>query len=191
MSVDNCGVFRVGSSIPPIPRRLADMKKLKIYIDTSVISHLQHDDAPERTKETLLFWEELKTGKYEILLSDLTLEEVTQCPQPKRKDLFDYLAEIEYEILRENEEIKALAEAYIEKGILTRRNENDCLHIAFAVISGCDVIVSWNFKHMVRLKTIQGVRVINAENGYFKILDIVQPTIMTGVEESGKTENQP
>jgi len=40
------------------------MKKLKIYLDTSVISHLQHEDVPEKMKDTLLFWEELKTGKY-------------------------------------------------------------------------------------------------------------------------------
>ena len=49
-----------------------------------------------------------------------------------------------------------------------------------ATISGCDVIVSWNFKHMVRMATIQKVRTINARNGYFKLLDIVSPTVMLG-----------
>jgi predicted nucleic acid-binding protein len=47
------------------------VKKLKIYLDTSVISHLQHEDVPEKMKETLLFWEELKTGKYDVVTSDL------------------------------------------------------------------------------------------------------------------------
>jgi predicted nucleic acid-binding protein len=162
------------------------VKKLKIYLDTSVISHLQHEDAPERTRETLLFWEEIKTGKYDVVISDITLDEVMQCPQPKQANLFEWLGQIEYRVFDKTDDVRALAEAYIENGVLTRKNENDCLHIAIAVISGCDVIVSWNFKHMVRLKTIQGVRTVNAENGYFKILDILQPTIVTGVEKNGK-----
>jgi len=45
------------------------MKKLKIYLDTSVISHLQHEDTPGKMRDTLLFWDELKTGKYEVVIS--------------------------------------------------------------------------------------------------------------------------
>lgn len=29
------------------------MRKLKVYLDTSVISYLQQEDAPERMKDTL------------------------------------------------------------------------------------------------------------------------------------------
>ena len=166
------------------------MKKLKIYIDTSVISHLNHEDAPEKMKDALLFWNELKTGKYEVVISELTLREIRQCPQPKLAFLIDYLGEIEYEVLHNSEEVTALAKAYVENGVLTQKNENDCMHMAFAATSECDVIVSLNFKHMVRLKTIQGVRVVNAKNGYFKQMDIVQPSMMgDGTDE--KTGNQP
>lgn len=154
------------------------MKKLKIYIDTSVISHLQHEDMPERMKETLLFWEELKTGKYAVCISELALREIKRCPQPKQASLINYLGEIEYEILIDSEEVMALAKAYVENGVLAQKNENDCVHMAFAATSECDVIVSWNFKHMVRLKTIQGVRVVNLKNGYFKPIDIVQPSMI-------------
>ncbi|GHS89872.1 hypothetical protein AGMMS49957_14060 [Synergistales bacterium] len=159
------------------------MKKLKIYLDTSVISHLQHEDAPEKMRYTLLFWDELKIGKYGVVISDLTLREVRRCPQPKQVDMLNYLEEIEYSVLRDSDEVKALAEEYIENGVLTRKNENDCMHIALATIGDCDVIVSWNFKHMVRLKTIQGVRVTNAKNGYFKPIDIVQPAMMGDVTQ--------
>ena len=154
------------------------MKKLKIYIDTSVISHLQHEDVPETMKDTLLFWDELKTGKYEVVISELTLREIKRCPQPKQAFLIEHLVEIEYKVLCDSEEVIALARAYVSDGILAQKNENDCLHMAFATTSGCDVIVSWNFKHMLRLKTIQGVRITNAKNGYFKQMDIVQPTMI-------------
>ena len=154
------------------------MKKLKVYLDTSVISHLQHEDAPEKMKDTLLFWEELKTGRYEVVISELTLREIMRCQQPKQGGLINYLGEIEYEVLYDSEEVKALAKSYIENGVLTQKNENDCIHMAFASTSECDAIVSWNFKHMVRLKTIQGVRITNAKNGYFKPMDIIQPTMI-------------
>jgi predicted nucleic acid-binding protein len=158
------------------------MEKLKIYIDTCVISHLQHEDAPERTKKTLMFWEELKTGKYEIFISDVTLQEIENCHQPKRTDLFNYLEDIEYEVLPENDDVWALAKAYIENGILTQKRINDCMHIAHATINKCNVVVSWNFKHMLRLRTIQGVRAVNAQHGYSEPIDIIQPT-MIGSEE--------
>jgi predicted nucleic acid-binding protein len=165
------------------------MKKLKIYLDTSVISHLQHEDAPERTKETLLFWDELKTGKYEIVISDLTLEELSLCPQPKQRDLLEHLEEIDYEVLHRSTEVAAMAEDYIANGVLPKTKRGDCLHMAFATVSECDVIVSWNFKHMVRFRTIQGIRGVNTKNGYSKMMDIVQPTILLGVDANERTGN--
>jgi predicted nucleic acid-binding protein len=151
------------------------MKKLKVYLDTSVISHLQHEDVPEKMKETLLFWEELKTGKYDVVISDLTLEEIKRCSQPKQTNMLKHLEEIEYVIFQANDEVDNLAQEYVKNEVLGRKNITDCLHIASAVVSDCDVIVSWNFKHMVRFKTIQGVRAVNVKNGYFKSIDIVQP----------------
>jgi predicted nucleic acid-binding protein len=159
------------------------MRKLKIYIDTSVISHLQHEDAPERMRETLLFWEELKTGKYEVFISDVVLQEIENCYEPKQTDMFNYLEDINYEVLADSDEVWSLAKAYIENGILTQKRINDCLHIAFATVSKCDAVVSWNFRHMLRLSTIKGVRAVNAKNGYFEPIDILQPT-MIGSEKN-------
>jgi predicted nucleic acid-binding protein len=52
------------------------MKKLRVYLDTSVISHLQHEDAPEKITNTLKLWEEIKSGKYTMVISDVTLDEI-------------------------------------------------------------------------------------------------------------------
>jgi predicted nucleic acid-binding protein len=159
------------------------MRKLKIYLDTSIISHLQHEDAPEKMKDTLLLWEELKTGKYDVVISDVVFQELEDCYEPKQTNLLNYLEEIEYEILPENDEVWFLAKAYIENGILTQKRINDCLHIAFATVSNCNAVVSWNFRHMLRLRTIQGVRAVNIKNGYLEPIDIVQPTVMRGEED--------
>ena len=49
------------------------MRKLRVYLDTSVISHLEQEDVPEKMEQTRKVWEILQTGKYEVVISDLVL----------------------------------------------------------------------------------------------------------------------
>lgn len=119
-----------------------------------MISHLQHEDVPEKMQDTLLFWQILESGRYEVVISDITLMELKQCFEPKRSELLGYLGTINYALLPQTDEVDALAEAYVKNGVLSRKNMEDCQHIAFATTSGCGVVVSWNFKHMVRMTTI-------------------------------------
>ena len=161
------------------------MRRLKIYLDTSTISHLEQHDAPEKVADTRLFWENLKVGEHDIYISNIAIGEVIGCSEPKRSLLHAWLESISYTLLDfdGDEEVKALAEQIIESKILTRKSYDDCLHIAGAVVYGCDVIVSWNFRHMVNYKTINGVKVLSYSNGY-KLIEIFTPTIMLGGTEN-------
>ena len=79
------------------------MRKLKIYLDTSVISHLDAPDVPEKQTETLQLWEEIKADLlYEVYLSPVTLEELEDCPEPKKARLFDFLDEIKFNLIEES-----------------------------------------------------------------------------------------
>lgn len=69
-------------------------RKLRVYLDTSVISYLQQEDAPERMKDTLALWTQFEAGKYDIFLSQVTLDEVGECREPKRMVLYEYLSRI-------------------------------------------------------------------------------------------------
>jgi predicted nucleic acid-binding protein len=60
------------------------MKKLKIYLDTSVISHLQADDVPDKKAKTLQFWRFIEQGEYGVYISDLVAAEIEECPEPKK-----------------------------------------------------------------------------------------------------------
>ncbi len=60
------------------------MRKLKVYLDTSVISYLSQEDAPERMKDTLKLWKDFENGKYDIYLSQITLDEIEKCAESKR-----------------------------------------------------------------------------------------------------------
>ena len=153
------------------------MRKPKIYLDTSVISHLKQDDAPDKMKDTLKLWEEIKQGEYEVYVSTVTLEELGACYEPKRSMLLDRLNSIEFTLLDTNIEIAQFANEIINQGILTSKSLDDCTHIALAVSNNCDIIVSWNFKHMVNVKTINGVRAISLFNGY-KTIDIYSPSFL-------------
>ena len=161
------------------------MRKLKIYLDTSVISHLHQPDAPEKMRDTLLFWEELRQGKYHVFIGDTAIREISECGQPKRDKLEIYLTDIAFELIQTTREVELLASKIVEQGILAPKNFDDCLHIAAAVVADCDVIASWNFKHMVNIKTINGVRAVNIMNG-FKPIDIYAPATL--VERSEDNE---
>ncbi|MFG6324281.1 MAG: type II toxin-antitoxin system VapC family toxin [Lachnospiraceae bacterium] len=153
------------------------MRKLKVYLDTSVISYLSQEDAPERMKDTLELWKDFVNGKYDIYLSQVTLDEIEKCSEPKRNVLYDYLSDIEYTKLEINAEILELAQKIIDMGILTPKSYDDCQHIAAAVVNACDCIISWNFKHIVNIKTIRGIRAITNLEGY-KGIDIINPSVL-------------
>ena len=149
----------------------------KNILDTSVISYLSQEDAPERMKDTLELWKDFVNGKYEIYLSQVTIDEIEKCSETKRSMLYDYLSDIEYTKLEINEEIVELAQKIIDMGILKPKSFDDCQHIAAAVVNACDCIISWNFRHIVNIKTIRGVRAITNLEGY-KGIDIINPSVL-------------
>ena len=153
------------------------MKKLKIYLDTSVISHLDQQDAPEKMEDTLKLWEDIKLGLYDVYISDVTLYEISRCSEQKRLLLADYLGEIEYTLITVDEEIEAVAQNFITNKVLTLKSFDDCQHIACSIVFECDCIISWNFKHIVNIKTQKGVKIISAIMGYNEVT-VCTPTFL-------------
>ncbi|MCL2356236.1 MAG: type II toxin-antitoxin system VapC family toxin [Defluviitaleaceae bacterium] len=157
------------------------MKNLKIYLDTSIISYLFADDTLEKMNDTLLLWKDLSSGKHDIFVSPIVINEIRKCAEPKQSMMFEKLKQINFRILKETDEIFALADEYIKGGVLSAKSRDDCMHIAYAVVYNCDVIVSWNFKHLVNFKTINKVKVVNAIHLY-KEISIISPTML--IEEA-------
>ncbi|MBO7123376.1 MAG: PIN domain-containing protein [Treponema sp.] len=154
------------------------MKKTKIYLDTSAVSYLQQEDSPEKTEATNRFWNKLKKhDDVDIYMSDVTFAELNKCHEPKLSFMKQKVKELEFVMLKKDEEAERLADKIIELGILTEKSRDDCYHIAIAVLEGCNYIVSWNFKHLVNVNTINGVRAITNLRGYSSI-DIVSPEMM-------------
>jgi predicted nucleic acid-binding protein len=166
------------------------MKKFKIYLDTSVLGYLDQHDDPSRMTDTRKLWEKIKSGEFLAVISDVTLLELEKCHEAKRKILLDYLKEISLTIVEAegDDRIVEIAGRFVNLGILRQKSFDDCRHIAAAITSGCDIIVSWNFRHIVNLKTIRGVKAITALEGYDDLL-IYTPSILAGGEGNDPQHN--
>jgi len=117
-------------------------KKLKIYLDTTVISFLKAEDSLEKMYITQQFWNMAKLNKFQIILSKLTLDEIMRCPEPKRTLLLHYLKQIDFQDLDITKEIEDLGNKYIQEGIIPHKYADDAYHIAAASVYNCDIIAS-------------------------------------------------
>lgn len=152
------------------------MKKLSIYLDTSVINFLFADDAPDYMKATQDFFDNY-FNDYNVFISETVIAEVERTPDiEKKKKLF---GAIEFYNLRVfnvvNDEIEALASLYIERKIIPAKKYDDALHIAFATFYDFDLLLSWNFKHLANVKKQREINIVNLGEGYNKPLNLVNP----------------
>ena len=151
------------------------MKKIKIYLDTSVINFLFADDVQEKRDITKRLFEEIARNKYEPYISELVIAEINRTKDEQKKDkLLKVIQKYQPKELPSNEEVYYLAEKYIEAKIIPREFEEDAVHIAYAIVNNLDALVSWNMRHIVKLKTRWGVNSINKIEGY-KDIELISP----------------
>ena len=148
------------------------MKKIKLYLDTTILNFIFADDSPEERKATQHFFRQVYL--FDVFISDVVMREVSRCPEAKQNKLVELIDQHGLEILDFNGEADELAEAYIKNGIIPIRYRDDANHIAVASVNNCDVLLSWNFKHIVKVKTKREVAGINLLKGYNPI-DIYTP----------------
>jgi predicted nucleic acid-binding protein len=152
------------------------MKKLKLYLETSFISFLTEPEDTEYKKNALLLWEKIKQNNYDIIISEVTMKELEgNLNKEVREQNMKNISELSYQKILINDEINVIAELLKESNILAiDKLEADRMHIGSALYAGADVIVSFNFKHLVNIQTIKGVRILTISEGY-KNIEIVHP----------------
>lgn len=156
------------------------MQKLKIYLDTSFISHLQQEDVPDKMHETKELWKQFKERKdIKIIISTLVLTELYKCNEQKLSFLLKMLAQLDYMEVPITDSVRELSSFYLDNGVLRKKSSDDLTHIAAATLNGCRYIVSWNFKHFVNPKTMNAVNAINLTLNLPQI-GIFSPNMMLG-----------
>ena len=151
--------------------------KPRIYTDTSVIGGCEDDEFREPSRRLL---EAFVRGDLTLLLSELTLLELETAPEEVR-GVIGRVPQEHIELLALSPEAEELAAGYIEDGAIGQGMRADALHIALASAARVDVLVSWNFKHIVNLKRIHAYNAVNLKKGY-PLLEIRTPREVPGDE---------
>lgn len=123
----------------------------RVYIDTSIIGGCLDDEFIEWSNKLI---NEFKSGKKIAVVSDLTLKEIEEVPQ-NVKDILNGVPIYYREYVILNDEAKLLAQRYIKERAINKSHLVDAQQIAIATVNKVDVLVSWNFKHIVNLKRIR------------------------------------
>src|SRR6266478_3196275 len=124
----------------------------RFYFDTSVFGGVYDEEFEEIS--TLLF-EKVKLGEIICVYSDLSETELQSAPQ-RVKDFFAGLPKEHMQSVEVTEEAYELAKKYLDEEIVGQTSADDCVHIAAATINKVDILVSWNFKHIVNIFRIRG-----------------------------------
>lgn len=148
-----------------------------VYADTSVFGGVFDEEFADASRT---FFDQVKAGLLELLVSDVSRRETTLAPddvQTLFQELLPHMA-----LVSVDARVLDLRDAYVSSGIVSERWRDDAAHVAAATVAGADLIVSWNFKHIVHFDKIRLYNAVNAANGYGE-LDIRSPLEVIGYEE--------
>lgn len=136
-----------------------------VYLDTSVFGGYFDE---EFSKNTIPFFDRIVQEHIEVLVSKLLIAELAGAPE-KVRELLNQIPKEQRKFVELTEEARFLANKYIEEGVVGRTSRADCQHISMATLAKADVLVSWNFKHIVNLERIRGYNGINLLMGHSTI----------------------
>jgi len=155
--------------------------KIRVYADTSVFGGTQDEEFSEASR---CFFERVNKGDFVVILSTVTLRELVKSPDSVRS-VWQSLPVDLVEVVPIDAEVEELAEAYIRAKVLGKDSQNDALHVAAATVAGADLILSWNFRHIVNFNRIRGFNSVNINLGY-RTLTILSPLEVGYGEEEEK-----
>ena len=146
------------------------MRLPSIYIETTIFNFPFVDYAPDYKADTLKLFEEIKRGKFKPYTSDFVVEELKNTKnEEKLTKMITLLRDCGASVLQPNDEVRELAAFYVKAGVIPIKYFSDALHIATATVFKIDIIVSLNFEHIVKHKTIAQTEAINAGLGYGRV----------------------
>jgi hypothetical protein len=120
--------------------------------------------------QTQFFWEHI--NRYDVYISDLVVDEIKGAPQPLQDQMLEKISE--FTTLSITDDVQFLAEMYIENEIFPEKYSDDALHTAITSANNIGILLSWNFVHLVKIKTRRMVALINAIHNYNPV-EIISP----------------
>ena len=149
------------------------MRKQKVYLETTLFNYFFDEDRDAHA-DTVTLFEECLSGKFEPYTSDYVIKEIEDAPIEKREQMLVLIKRYNVTIFAATDETDTLARRYVMEGALPQGSLTDASHIASATVNSLDMIISLNFQHIVRDKTIKLTGAINTLLGY-KAVEIYSP----------------
>ncbi len=134
----------------------------RFYLDTSVIGGVFDTEFEEHSS---ILFEKIKLGQIKAVISEITERELSKARKEIR-DFFESMPKSSIEYVEITQDAVQLADTYVSEKVVGKTSRNDCLHIAIATVSRVDILVSWNFKHIVNIYRIRGYNSVNIRLGY-------------------------
>lgn len=141
------------------------LDKIRIYMDTSVFGGCFDN---EFSKESIKLFEEIDSGRFTVIVSQTLVEELRNAPDHVKSVLISIPNEF-IENVKINTKIEELRDGILKAKILGKASRIDAEHIACATVANADIIVSWNFKHIVNFLKIKGFHAISILHGFHPI----------------------
>jgi len=147
---------------------------VRLYLETSALGGLADREDPRRPALTRQLLRAVADRVHEGVISNVVQEELERAPAEVRKTLLAAMQGIPLELVVEDAESRSLFVEYLELGIVPERYRNDLRHVGVATVAGVDALVSWNFRHLVNIRTRRAVHAVNVRLGY-PLIEIVSP----------------
>ena len=156
---------------------MISIKKLRLYLETTVFNYY-FDENRDGHEDTVRLFEAIGDGEYEAYTSEYAVNELEVTPEPKRGKMLNLLEKYGISAIESNEAARELTKRYIYEGIFTENQRLDSSHVAVASIYGLDCLISYNFKHINRVRTKVYTARINQEEGYKGIVILTSGEVL-------------
>jgi predicted nucleic acid-binding protein len=147
---------------------------VRLYLDTSVLGAVLDRDDPRRVSVSRALLEAIAGQRHVGVISNVVEEELEQAPEAVREGILAEIRAIELELVVEGEDSRVLLSEYETLAVIPARYRSDLRHVAVASTGQVDALVSWNFRHIVNVRTRRAVHSVNLRLGY-PLIEIVSP----------------
>ena len=147
----------------------------RVYIETSVWGMVAPGQNPVLQEPTVEFLEKCERGVFEAYISDVVANEVRQAPEAAQQAIQEWIDRINPVELKLSDEADALAQRFIEEGVVPPRRLDDARHVACALVNEMDVLISWNHRHLANTRRSDAFNAVAVLAGLERRLEIHTP----------------
>jgi predicted nucleic acid-binding protein len=146
-----------------------------VYVETSVWGMTVKGQNPALRAPTLEFLRRCTDGDFVPYISRIVLDEIDEAPDAIQVDISSQVAAVDPTVLALSNDVEVLADRFIGESILPSRRRADGLHVAFAIVHGIELVVSWNYRHIANQAKADAFRAVALLAGWPAKFEIHTP----------------